>query len=91
MPSARRLAAYYPDRLLQRGREGEARLRCTVRAGGALDCARVEETPGFGTAALRVARTLRHAPQLADGSDAPGAAVNLRVVFRLSEEERRRG
>lgn len=91
VPSARRLAAYYPDRLLQRGREGEARLHCTVLAGGALDCTRVEETPGFGTAALRVARTLRHAPQRADGRDATGTAVNLRVVFRLSEEERRRG
>jgi len=91
MPSARRLAAYYPARLLERRREGEARLHCTVLAGGALDCARVDETPGFGDAALRVARSLRHAPQLADGSDATGAAVNLRVIFRLSEEDRRRG
>ncbi|MBL8544952.1 MAG: TonB family protein [Hyphomonadaceae bacterium] len=88
-PSARRLSALYPERALERGREGEARLRCTVQGDGALDCARVEETPGFGPAALRVARTLRHAPQLADGSDATGSPVNLRVVFRMDENQRR--
>ena len=90
-PSPRRLSALYPERALQRGREGEARLHCIVQDGGALDCDRVSETPGgFGNAALRVARTLRHSPRLADGSDATGAAVRLRVVFRM-EDERRRG
>ncbi len=89
-PSARRLSALYPERALERGREGEARLHCTVQGDGALDCARVEETPGgFGPAALRVARTLRHAPQLADGSDATGSPVNLRVVFRMNDAQRR--
>jgi len=88
-PSERRLASLYPTRALERGREGEARLRCTVLNDGALDCARIEATPGgFGTAALRVARTLRHAPVRADGSDAAGTPVNLRVVFRLDEDER---
>ncbi len=89
-PSARRLSALYPERALERGREGEARLHCTVQGDGALDCARVQETPGgFGPAAIRVARTLRHAPQLADGSDATGSPVNLRVVFRMDEDQRR--
>lgn len=92
-PSARRLSALYPERALVRGREGEARLSCTVLAGGALDCTRVEETPGggFGSAALRVARAYRHAPQRADGVDAAGTPLNLRVVFRIAEEDRRRG
>ncbi|MGE0742556.1 MAG: TonB family protein [Hyphomonadaceae bacterium] len=92
-PSARRLSAMYPERALDRGREGEARLQCTVQNGGALDCERISETPGggFGNAALRVARTYRHAPTLADGSDAAGTPVNLRVVFRLADEETRRG
>ncbi len=90
-PSERRLSALYPTRALERGREGEARLHCTVQNGGSLDCVRAEETPGFGNAALRVARTLRHAPQLADGSDAAGTPVNLRVVFRIPDEDRRRG
>jgi TonB family protein len=90
-PSPRRLSALYPERALARGREGEARLHCIVQAGGALDCERVSETPGgFGVAALRVARRFRHASTLADGSDATGAPVNLRVVFRM-EDERRRG
>lgn len=89
-PSARRLSALYPARALERGREGEARLHCTVLASGALDCVRAEETRGeFGMAALRVARTLRHAPTLADGSDAAGSPVNLRVVFRMEDDARR--
>lgn len=89
-PTQRRLSALYPERALERGREGEARLHCTVQGDGGLDCARVEETPGgFGPAALRVARTLRHAPQLADGSNATGSPVNLRVIFRIPEDARR--
>jgi TonB family protein len=89
VPNDRRLTALYPTRALERGREGEARLHCTVLVGGALDCVRVEETPGFGAAAMRVARTLRHAPQRADGKDATGTPVNLRVVFRIEDEPRR--
>jgi hypothetical protein len=90
-PSARRLEALYPERALERGREGEATLHCTVQERGMLDCERAEETPGgFGFAAMRVARTLRHAETFADGSDATGSPVNLRVVFRISDEEPRR-
>jgi len=89
-PTARRLNPLYPSRALERGREGEARLSCTVQERGALDCVRIEETPGgFGTAALRVARTFRHSPTLADGRDATGTPVNLRVVSRLEDEDRR--
>lgn len=89
-PSQRRLSALYPTRALERGREGEARLHCVVQNGGALGCETTSATPGgFGTAALRVARTFRHAPQLADGSDAVGSPVNLRVVFRIADEPRR--
>lgn len=88
-PTARRLSALYPERALERGREGEARLHCMVQGDGSLDCVRAEETPGgFGPAALRVARTFRHAPQLADGSSAAGSPVNLRVVFRIDENQR---
>jgi TonB family protein len=91
-PTQRRLSALYPERALERGREGEARLTCIVQAGGALDCQRVSETPGgFGAAAVRVARTFRHSPTLADGSDAVGSPVNLRVIFRLEDDGRRRG
>lgn len=89
-PSPRRLSALYPARAVERGREGEARLHCIVQDGGALDCERVSETSrSFGAAALRVARTFRHAPQLRDGRDAVGTPVNLRVVFRIAEEEQR--
>ncbi len=90
-PSERRLNGLYPVRALERGREGEARLACTVMDGGALDCVRAEETGReFGTAALRVARAYRHAPTRADGGSAVGTPVNLHVVFRLEDDERRR-
>jgi len=89
-PSERRLASYYPTRALERGREGEARLACTVLEGGSLACDKLSETPGgFGNAALRVARTLRHAPTRSDGSAAAGTPVNLRVVFRIYDEGQR--
>jgi TonB family protein len=89
-PSPRRLAALYPARALERGREGEASLQCVIQEGGALDCERESATRGgFAAAALRVARRFRHAPQLADGSDAAGAQVRLRVVFRIADDERR--
>jgi TonB family protein len=92
MPSARRLSAMYPATALERGREGEASLHCTVQDRGALDCVQVSETSrGFGHAAMRVARTLRHAPTLSDGREAAGTPVNLRVVFRMDEGRRRRG
>jgi TonB family protein len=88
-PSERRLTSSYPTLALRRGSEGEARLSCTVLDGGALGCERLEETSAtFGAAAMRVARSYRHAPTRADGSDAVGTPVNLRVVFRMEEEER---
>lgn len=90
MPSAQRLSALYPEHAREWGREGEAQLACTVQGDGGLDCVRVEETPGgFGPAALRVARTFRHAPTLANGRDATGSPVNLRVVFRMEDAPRR--
>lgn len=90
-PNARRLTALYPQRALERGREGEARLNCTILEAGRLDCARVSETPGgFGAAAVRVVHAFRHATTTADGRSAVGTPVNLRVVFRI-EEDRRRG
>jgi len=89
-PTARRLSSFYPVRDLERGREGEARLSCTVLAGGVLDCTPVSATSrGFGNAAVRVARSFRHAPRTADGGDAAGTPVNLRVVFRIDDGARR--
>ena len=90
VPSERRLAHFDPERARDHGLEGEATLQCTVQTGGALDCAQVSESQrGFGNAALRVSRSLRHAAQTADGREAIGTPVNLRVVFRL--EDGRRG
>jgi len=91
-PSNRRLAETYPARALERGREGEASVHCTVLSNGALDCVPVSEYParaGFSGAALRVAHMYRHAQTRRDGTDAVGSPVNLRVVFRISDDERR--
>ncbi len=89
IPSDRRMSSLYPDRARQQGLEGEASLSCMVVNGGALDCAQTSETEaGFGNAALRVSRQLRHATQTADGRNAIGTPVNLRVVFRLDESGR---
>ena len=90
-PSARRLSALYPERALERGRDGEAQLQCIIQASGALECEQVSATPGgFATAAMRVARRFRHARQLSDGAEAAGATVNLRVVFRIADDDRHR-
>lgn len=90
-PNATRLADVYPAMALERGQEGEAQVQCTVQEGGAMDCTRISESdPTFGRAALRVARMFRHAPARADGSSAAGTAVNLRVHFRLAEDDGRR-
>jgi TonB family protein len=91
-PSAERLSSYYPTFALDRGREGEASLTCTVGQKGILACERVSESPtraGFGAAALRVAHAFRHAERRVDGSSAVGTQVNLRVLFRMAEDERR--
>ncbi len=90
-PSAWRLASTYPTRALEEGREGEASIHCTVLQNGALDCVRVSEFPanaGFGGAALRVAQMYRHSAMLANGKEAIGAPVNLRVLFRIADNDR---
>jgi hypothetical protein len=90
-PNPRRLSAYYPERALDRGREGEAALHCTILEGGALDCVTASATPGgFGSSALRLARSYRHSETLTDGSSAIGTPVNLRVLFRLADDNARR-
>lgn len=91
-PSASSLAEAYPTRALEAGREGQASVRCTIRNSGALNCMPLSETPthaGFGEAALQVARMFRQAPRRAD-EGADGSTLDLRVVFRIEGDGRRR-
>jgi len=93
-PTAYRLSGLYPEYALETGREGEASVHCTVRNSGRLNCVRMSETPanaGFGNAALRVASLFRHAPERRDGTPAAGTPIDLRVVFRMADEDQRRG
>lgn len=88
-PSEYRINAAYPTRALERGREGEARVACTVLDTGRLDCAQVSQTStGFGSAAVRVAESFRHAETRSDGQLAAGTPVNFRVVFRIDDTRR---
>jgi protein TonB len=81
------LAAYYPARALDRGREGVVVLDCLVGVDGRLGCAVLSETPsgwGFGEAALAIARDHEMVPATRDG--APVAAqYRMRVPFALSD------
>jgi TonB family protein len=91
-PSGNRIAQAYPERALERGWEGEASVSCVVQDNGNLDCTQVSQTPdnsGFGLAAVRVARTYNHGPELEDGQPAAGAVVNFRILFRIAEVRRR--
>lgn len=91
-PNRRAVRNAYPARALDRGVEGEARLRCVVDSGGWLSCEEISESRsglGFGRAALQLAGAYRHEPVLENGQSSAGAVVNLRVVFELEEDRRR--
>ncbi len=83
----RDLAAYYPERALDRGREGVVILDCLVGVDGRLGCAIVSETPsgwGFGAAALAIARDHEMVPATRDGAPVE-AQYRMRVPFALAD------
>lgn len=91
-PSRRAVRNAYPARALDRGIEGEARLRCVIDSDGWLSCEEISESRsgfGFGRAAQQLAGSYRHEPTLENGQSSAGAVVNLRVVFELEEGRRR--
>ena len=90
-PNSRAVRNAYPARALDRGVEGEARLRCVIDSAGQLACEEISESRrgfGFGRAALQLAGSYRHEPTLGNGQASAGAVVNLRVVFELEEGDR---
>ncbi|MDX2238883.1 MAG: TonB family protein [Hyphomonadaceae bacterium] len=81
------LAAYYPERALDRGREGEVILDCVVGVDGRLGCTILSETPAgwnFGAAALAIARDHEMAPATRDGAPVE-AQYRMRVPFTLAD------
>jgi TonB family protein len=78
-PSASDLLAVWPSTALARRAGGQAAIRCTISARGALsDCALEHESPagaGFGAAALTLAPRLRLKPGTHDGQSIVTTAI----------------
>ncbi len=85
-PNGRDFAREYPERALEREREGRVVLDCVVNADGRISCAVASEDPsgwGFGSAAVRISRSFRMSPRLEDGRPAEGGRVRVPIAFRL--------
>lgn len=85
-PSGRDFARYYPERAIEREREGRVVLNCVVGSDGRISCTVSSEDPtgwGFGEAALRISRHFRMAPATADGRPTDGGRVRVPINFRL--------
>ncbi len=83
--SADQFAAAYPRAAQRQGIGGQVALNCLIGVDYAAECVVASETPtgmGFGDAALRVSRSFRAQPALADGSASIGARAALRITFR---------
>ncbi len=89
-PDGNALAAVLPQRALETGTSGVAKIRCDVADDGNLvDCAVESETPagfGFGAAALLLAPNFQMKPRLVDGKPQPGGTVTIPLRFELPEE-----
>ncbi len=85
-PNGRDFQREYPERALEREREGRVVLDCVVNASGRISCSVASEDPtgwGFGPAALRISRSFRMAPATSDGSPTDGGRVRVPIAFRL--------
>jgi protein TonB len=85
-PSGRDFAREYPERALEREREGRVVLACVVAADGTINCNVASEEPegwGFGQAALRISRSFQMAPMTVDGRPTGGGRVSVPIRFQL--------
>ena len=89
IPNADDLAQYYPERASRLGKQGDATIRCTVSAKGALtQCVVVLENPanlGFGDAALKLSKIFKLKPATADGLPLDGGVFSTKITFKLPE------
>lgn len=87
-PNARDFERYYPERALEREREGVVVLNCVVNASGGLRCSVASEDPagwGFGNASLEISRFFRVAPQTRDGVPTDGGTIRIPIRWQLGE------
>jgi len=85
-PTDAEFARLYPERALERRRNGSATLGCTVQSSGLLACSVLGEEPrglGFGAAGLDVARLYRMAQYDADNHATLGRRYVLKLAFRV--------
>jgi hypothetical protein len=86
-PTRDQIRDVYPERALDRSREGEARVRCTVQSGGRVYCSVLWEEPqgwGFGRAVEQVMeQTVLVRASTRDGRSTVGASFERTVAFQF--------
>lgn len=77
---------FFPERALERGREGRVVLMCTIQADRTVDCTVLNETPagfGFGDTAMRLKGAMR-VTEAAFGLPGLAAGDRLRQVMNFN-------
>lgn len=86
-PDGAAFSRHYPERAIDRGREGYVVLDCLVASNGLINCSVLREEPtgwGFGAAALEISRYFQMSPMLENGQPAEGGRVRVPISFRLA-------
>lgn len=87
VPNGDDFANEYPERALRLEKEGQATIKCSVRANGQLvNCSVVSESPEgyeFGAKSLKISRNFRMKPGQDDGKPIDGADVRFTIKWQL--------
>lgn len=87
-PTGDDMVAYYPEKAMELGREGQATIKCKVAPDLTVtNCHILSESPpdyGFGAAAVKLSRLFKMKPETKDGQPTAGAEVTIPIAFRLA-------